>query len=250
MLKTLKRHLRVNLFYTKLSLIRFVEYPVYLQNIFLTNLINAITGFFVIRMMFSSFQGINGWGVPHISFLYSFNLMTHGIVLVLAQPIWYMGRLILRGYFDLLLIRPLNTLFLHVSRGINYMDIANPICAAIMMAYSLGELNFTASPANVTILILLVFLCSMIRASLYLITSTTCFWWRNRESLKGLLATLMSGVGTYPLTVYPSVIRFIFTCIVPVGFVAFYPASMFLGIDNGFFLQQNIPIILIVLTVV
>ncbi|MDE0222931.1 MAG: ABC-2 family transporter protein, partial [Spirochaetaceae bacterium] len=78
----ISRHLRVSLFYTKLSLIRLIEYPVYLQNIFLMNLTTAVTGFFVIRVMFTEFQAIGDWSVAEVSFLYSFNLMTHGIVLV------------------------------------------------------------------------------------------------------------------------------------------------------------------------
>ena len=232
-MNTLARHLRVSLFYVKLSLIRLIEYPVYLQNIFLMNLTTAVTGFFVIRVMFTEFQAIGDWDVAGVSFLYSFNLMTHGIVLVVAQPIWYMGRVILRGDFDLLLVRPLDTLWLHVSRGVNYMDLANPILALVMIVYSLAEMGFTPTAGNVTGLVLLLVLCSIIRGALYLVGSTTCFWWRNRESLKEFSASLMNDIGRYPLTVYPWLMQFILTFLIPTGFVAFYPASAVLGIEDG-----------------
>lgn len=250
MMRTLRRHLRVSLFYTKLSLIRLIEYPVYLQSTFLMNLTTAVTGFFVLRVMFAEFPAIGEWDVASVSFLYSFNLITHGIVLVVAQPIWYMGRMILRGYFDLMLVRPLDTLWLHISRGVNYMDLANPILALLMIIYSLAELGFTPTVSNVVGLALLIFLCSLIRAALYLVGSTTCFWWRNRESLKEFSATLMNDIGRYPLTAYPWAMQFILTFLIPTGFVAFYPASAVLRIEDGLVAGSTIYVTLAIMVVV
>jgi ABC-2 type transport system permease protein len=244
------RHLRVSLFYTKLSLIRLIEYPVFLQNIFLMNLTTAVTGFFVIRVMFTEFQAIGDWDVAQVSFLYSFNLMTHGIVLVVAQPIWYMGRVILGGDFDLLLVRPLDTLWLHISRGVNYMDLANPILALVMMIYSLAEMDFTFTAGNVIGMALVLVLCSVIRAALYLIGSTTCFWWRNREALKEFSASLMNDIGRYPLTVYPWVMQFILTFVIPTGFVAFYPASTVLGLEDGLIAGTGVYVVMAIMAAV
>jgi len=45
---------------------------------------------------------------------------------------------------------------------------------------------------------------------------------------------LLEGPTMYPLSIYPFVLQMIFTFLIPIGFISFYPASEFLGQSSGF----------------
>jgi ABC-2 type transport system permease protein len=38
----------------------------------------------------------------------------------------------------------------------------------------------------------------------------------------------------YPLNIYPWILQLIFTFLIPIGFISYYPASEFLGKESGF----------------
>ena len=60
----------------------------------------------------------------------------------------------------------------------------------------------------------------------------------------------MNDIGRYPLTAYPWVMQFILTFLIPTGFVAFYPASAVLRIQDGLVAGSGIYVTLAIMVVV
>jgi ABC-2 type transport system permease protein len=217
--------------------------------LFLVNALNSIGGLFAIAVLYTRFQGIGGWTVDELVFLYGFNRFIWGAVLVVAQPVWYMPRLIISGQFDLLLVRPLNVLWLHMARGFNYMDMSSLIVGAGVVVYSLNRLGFELTVASALYFLLLTVLCILIRTAVFLVGSSTCFWWKNRETVRTFFAMMFAGMENYPLTVLPVALQFFLTFIIPIGFASYYPAALILDIENGYIAQQSLLPAMIILAI-
>lgn len=63
------------------------------------------------------------------------------------------------------------------------------------------------------------------------IAAATCFWITN----SGIVMVFMfnfKDYARYPITIFNSIFRFIFTFIIPIAFIAYYPSLIFLRPDN------------------
>ena len=79
------------------------------------------------------------------------------------------------------------------------------------------------------ILKLIVFLAgaSLVMAALQTAGAASCFWIENSFYVLDL-ALRFKDYAKYPITIFSPVFRFIFTYIIPIAFIAFYPGIMVL----------------------
>mgnify|MGYP005768628095 FL=1 len=73
----------------------------------------------------------------------------------------------------------------------------------------------------------------MISLAFYTVTGCLAFWFPKSSSLEDLNLRVIEKVTAYPLTIYPQALQAVFSFLVPLGFISFYPACGFLGMDSG-----------------
>ncbi len=80
---------------------------------------------------------------------------------------------------------------------------------------------------------LIVFLitASLIMIAMQNAAAATCFWLTNSFFILDL-ALKMKDFAKYPITIFNSVFRFIFTFILPIAFIAYYPSLVILRPDE------------------
>jgi ABC-2 type transport system permease protein len=101
-------------------------------------------------------------------------------------------------------------------------------------ALGLGITIYSATKIGVhwSLLKVLLFFVTLISSSLTLIAivlagTSLSFWIVNANSLTLVFATVRD-FGRYPLTIFKGFFRFLFTYLIPIGFIAFYPAQLLL----------------------
>src|SRR6185312_4514626 len=86
------------------------------------------------------------------------------------------------------------------------------------------------SPLAAALQIVVVLIGSMLlEAALQLVVSATSFWFVRTESLSWWLDDWSNTFSNYPITVFPFVARFLFTWILPLALLGFFPAAAILG---------------------
>ncbi|MGO4371488.1 ABC-2 family transporter protein [Paenibacillus sp. MCAF20] len=118
-----------------------------------------------------------------------------------------------------------------ISHGI--FVVIDCIPGVIIFIYGCEIAGFEWSLVNVGKLILVLIGGILIRAALFTSLGAIAFWTKRNGSMVGFALTMLERATMYPLSMYPYFLQALFTFVIPIGFISFYPAAEFLGTDNG-----------------
>lgn len=110
----------------------------------------------------------------------------------------------------------------------------------IIFIYGCTQVHFVWSFMNIVILLLVLVGATLIRGALFLATGSLAFWTKSRNSFIFMNFTLFDQTTKYPMSIYPRLVQIIFTFIIPLGFIAFYPAGDFLNKSSSFSFSSGI----------
>ncbi len=201
-----------------------------------------VSGFIAFLIMFGKFPSINGWGYYEILFLYGFSLISITPTQCLLDNNWSLRRYVYDGDFVKYCFRPINLWFYYVSEVFDVKGLGQ-------LAFGIGTLVYAwvklAIP--VTFLLVLEVIVGLITASLFMMAlqnaaAASCFWIQNSFWLLDI-SLKMKDYAKYPVTIFNGVFRFIFTFILPVAFMAYYPSLVILRPDNVPILTWLSPVI-------
>jgi ABC-2 type transport system permease protein len=175
---------------------------------------------------------LNGWNLPELLLIYGLLCFSRSFAHMFTDNTWSMGGIVRMGDFDRLLVRPINPLFHLLADGFNIDGVGNFLVGGVLVISAGQALGIFSSLINIVYLAVTVASGAVIFFALNLISSVSAFW--IIDSLP--VSELVFGnylFAQYPLSIYPRVIRFLLTWVVPYGFASFYPASFLLGRDLG-----------------
>jgi ABC-2 type transport system permease protein len=99
------------------------------------------------------------------------------------------------------------------------------------IAYSWSKIGLAFTPLMLLKLIVFLITASLIMIALQNAAAATCFWIQNSFYVLDL-AFRFKDYAKYPVTIFSSVFRFIFTFIIPIAFIAYYPSLVILRPDE------------------
>lgn len=224
-----KHYFSVGTYYAKLAIQRQVEYPLFLVTWFVFNFLQWFGWYFFIKVLAFRFDGIAGWAFPELLFLFSLSLISHGLVVIFFVQTWNIGRMIIKGEFDLILLKPMDSFFLFMVRNVNFIGIADLLPGIIIFFYSchLLQVHFTALHAIKIVVVILG--GTLIRTSLFLIANSSAFWNMNRDRLSGVTLKVIESCSMYPITIYPYFFQVVLTYFLPMAFICYFPSMELLG---------------------
>lgn len=190
-----------------------------------------IAGFISFWILFRSFPEINGWGYHEILFLYGFSLISLTPVQCFFDNNWSLRIYVYSGDFIKYCFRPINLFFYYQSEVFDIKGLGQ-------LAFGLGTLIYSWSKLGlpVTLFALIKTAVFLITASLIMIalinaSAATCFWLTNSFYVMDM-AHKLKDYARYPITIFSPVFRFIFTFIIPIAFIAYYPSLVILRPDE------------------
>lgn len=235
MLGVIKHYAGVTLANLRISILTVLEYPANILGWLLSNPIQFIVGFATIKFVVAEFGSINGWGYGQLAFLYGLAIISHALSMILFVRGWFMGHLVVEGEFDRYMLRPMSVLYQFFFTCFNLVGITDLIPGICVFAYGCVKIHFVWNLYNVLKLISVLVGATLIRGGVYLILGSTSFWTKGVADYGAYTQELFDKTTMYPLTMYPEGIQFLFTYLIPIGWVSFYPASEMLDIANGGF---------------
>ncbi|SFT17084.1 ABC transporter permease [Paenibacillus sp. BC26] len=234
MVTAIRYHASVAYFFAKLAVQRQLEYPLFLVSWFLMIPLQYISGVWVLKLMVEQFQALAGWTFPQLAFLYGLGLLSHGLSVIFFIQTWHIDNMVIRGDFDRMLLRPMNVFFQFVVNYVNFIGFIDLIPGFLIFFYGCAQIGFDWHVINVLKLLGVVIGGMFIRASICTIMGSAAFWTKRSGSLVSLTLATMERTTMYPLSLYPRLIQLALTFILPIGFISFYPASDFIGQEDGF----------------
>ena len=190
-----------------------------------------VAGFIAFLIMFGKFPSINGWEYYEILFLYGFSLISITPTQCLLDNNWSLRRYVYDGDFVKYCFRPINLWFYYVSEVFDVKGLGQ-------LAFGIGTLVYAWNKLALPVTFLLIFktVIALVTASLFMMAlqnaaAASCFWIQNSFWLLDI-SLKMKDYAKYPVTIFNDVFKFIFTFILPVAFMAYYPSLAILRPEN------------------
>ena len=226
---SIRHHISVASCMMRLSLQGQLEYPTFLISFMLMIAVRYFAGVYILKVLVDQFQPLAGWDFGQLVFLYGLGLLSHGIMIVVSVQSWFIEYYVVNGEFDRMLLRPMNVFYQFTFSNINLIGVFDIITGIIVFGIGCRLVGFAWTLANVTKLGLVIVGATLLRSAFFTIICSVAFWTKRSHPLRLIGNQLLERATLYPLTIYPQVLQTILTFVIPVGFVAFYPATEFLG---------------------
>ncbi len=190
-------------------------------------LVQSIAGAVAFYLVFQNFPSIAGWNLYEMLFLYGFSLVAATPAQCLFDNNWNLRISVYNGDFIKYCFRPMNLFFYYMSEVFDLKGIWQFLFGVFLVVYAWVKLKLAFD-----FLILIEFIAAVFSASLFVIAvlnlaASSCFWLVHSFFVLSLSNTLRD-FAKYPVTIFGNVFRTIFTFVIPIGFMAFYPSQYFL----------------------
>ena len=200
----------------------------------------TITGgeFFAVWALMSRFGQIGGWSLAQVAVFYGMVSVAFALADAVTAGFDKLGTLVRHGDFDRYLLRPRSTVLQLLGYEFTLRRAGRLLQGAAVLTYGLIATapHFgTGLLAGATAAILLVWTiigCAAFFVGLMMIQAALAF--KTVESIEIMNVFTYGGVqaAQYPFAIYARWFRRLFTFVVPLGAVAYYPVLSILGVAD------------------
>ena len=199
--------------------------------------------FLTIALVLQTFDGIGGWKLWEVGFLYGMVEIAFGVMDMLFSGFdpTFFGNRVRLGAFDQMLLKPVNIYLQVFGSEFILRRLGRIAQGGIVLALAIANLEIAWTVGK--LLYLPVVLAGMVCffGGLFIIGATITFW--TIESIEVINIFTYGGneMMAYPMHIYPDWMRQFFTFIIPGIFMNYYPALYILDKPDPFGLPAFAP---------
>lgn len=243
--RKIKRYLYLYRRYIGQDLKRLTEYQLdFFIQLFASVLMQG-AGLMTIWGIFHRIQNINGWGYWEIVVVYGLMYFAVGFGEVFFEGPWEINGLYLKGGLDYMITRPLPVIFQLFASKIGLNGVGNMITALVVLLVAVPNCAKSISVSSLILSFFLFFLMLPIKGAIILASNCITFWTKAPGNAFGNLIHNIGEYTKYPITIYPKVIQFVISFLVPYAFISFFPVVLLFKKENGIKLLWFAPIVLV-----
>ena len=216
----LVQHLKVKLHY-RLDLVLGIF------GLFFTN----VAGVFVVWVMFRNIEEIKGWDYSEVIFTFGFTQLCMFPIQTFFDNIWELQKHLQQGSFINYYLRPLNPMFYYVSERLDLKGFGQLLIALMCLIYGAQGIELDWGVKTWGIFILLFFASSLVFIGVMLLACASGFWTMAPHYALGFTYRLKN-YAHYPMSIFSDFVQNIFSFILPIAFMAYYPMQILLKPDE------------------
>ena len=190
-------------------------------------IVSNLVGFVTFYILFQNFPSINGWTMYEMLFLYGFSLIALTPVQCFFDNNWNLRYAVKTGDFIKYCFRPINIFFYYISEVFDVKGLGQLAFGVGTLVYAWRHLAIPVTAASITQTVLFLIAASLFMIAIMNFAAATCFWIQN----SGYIMVIMfrfKDFAKYPASIFNSVFRIVFTFVIPIAFIAYYPALVVL----------------------
>jgi ABC-2 type transport system permease protein len=179
--------------------------------------------------LFARFGTVRGWTLPEVALFYGMISISWALCDALGRGFEMLGTLVKDGELDRLLLRPRSTVLQLLGHELTLRRVGRLAQGAAVLAYAFAMLDLPWSVPRLLLLAAAIAGAVCTFLGLLLLQATSTFW--TIESLEIWNAFTYGGLtmSQYPLPIYRSWFRGLFTYVIPLGCVTYLPGVAILG---------------------
>jgi len=190
-----------------------------------------ITGieFLGIWALFARFGSLRGWSLPEVALLYGIISLAFALADGFSRGFDMFSVTVKAGDFDRLLLRPRSTVLQLAGQELVLKRVGRVLQASCVLWWATGALHLPWTAAHLALLVGAILGGACLFFGLFVIQATISFW--TVESLEMMNTVTYGGCETaqFPLSIYRPWFRRLFTFVVPLACISYFPGLALLG---------------------
>jgi ABC-2 type transport system permease protein len=189
--------------------------------------------FATILILFTQVDALGEWSVAEVALLYGISCIAFAITDLAIGHLDLLPRMIREGEFDLVLIRPLSSLFQVVSNDFALRRLGKLAQGAGVLVFAVLSLDVDWNAARVSMLVLAVVCGALIFAGIWVGLSTIAFWLVDSLEVANAFTYGGNYIAQYPVNIFGPWLRRLVIFLIPLAFVSYFPSLYILGKDDA-----------------
>ena len=230
----MRRYLRI---YKECIRVAVNQAAAYRINFLLTSLITLFSNILfplVTIMVYRTGSSFPGWNIYEVLVLQSIFTMAEGVAGILTGGVlWTTMYHIKEGSLDVVLLKPVNTLFFLASSTLEPENIGLLAGGGILYAVSAAHVSGITVLSVIESAILFIAGVAVLAGISFLMAAVS-FKWVGNSRMPEIFDSIKN-FGKYPLSIFPRLIRVLVTVGIPVAMIGYYPAVVLLGKSETMF---------------
>ena len=179
--------------------------------------------------LFDRFENLRGWTLPEVALFYGVAHVSFALADMLGSGFDEAGHLIRKGELDRLLLRPRSTILQLLGYRLTLRRMGRMSQGAIVFVWALTQLQVDWSIGTAILLAVTVLCGSCLFLGLLALQATMSIW--TVQTLELVNCTTYGGVfaAQHPFSIYGRWFRWLFTFVVPLACVTYFPLVAVLG---------------------
>ncbi|HEV2072362.1 MAG TPA: ABC-2 family transporter protein [Thermomicrobiales bacterium] len=191
------------------------------------------TGFVTVWIVVARFNDIGGWSLGEITFLYGMRLTSHGIFYACFSQMFEADRVLLTGEYDRYLLRPMPPLLQLFTRKLRINAFGDLIGGAMLLTAASFGISVEWSPLTVLYLLAAVTGGALVEGAVQISLGSLSFRFLQTMSVRTTVNEVFNLYGNYPFSIFPKMLEYLLTFVLPVAFVAFLPSTLLLDREDS-----------------
>jgi ABC-2 type transport system permease protein len=184
--------------------------------------------FLAILVIFHNVPELGGWSVQEVALLYGISGLAFSLTRLALGQLDVLPQLIRDGNFDLVLIRPRRSLLQVIASDFHLRNVGRVVQAASVLVYAVIAVDIVWTPDRVAMVVVAVLAGAAIFAAVWVAAICIVFWAVEGRESTSAFTDAGGFLSQYPIDVYASWLQRLVTVVLPMAFVAYFPASYIL----------------------
>jgi len=179
--------------------------------------------------LFDRFDHLRDWRLPEVAVFYGLTSIIWSICDAISGGFDSLAGLIKDGGFDRLLLRPRGLVLQLLGQELTLRRLGRFAQGAIVLGYAIALGAIVWSPAHVVLLLATIAggVCAFL--GILALQATSTFWTVEGLEVWNAFTDGAAVMGQYPLAIYRSWFRALYTYVLPIGCATYYPGLALLG---------------------
>ncbi len=201
---------------------------------------NLIGSLFTLSLFYGPNTNLGGWSWPSSLVVLGIYTILDGFTISILQPnLSRIVRHVQNGTLDFVLLKPIYSQLWVSLRLFSPWGIPSVFVGMILILFGIYYNNLIINFQTIICFLTMLFSSLLILYSLWFLIASTSIWfvkvWNANEVLRSTLVA-----GRYPIYSYPSLLRRLFTFILPIAFLTTVPAEALLNISSPSWITASV----------
>lgn len=200
----------------------------------------TLTDFVAVLILFQNVPTLDGWTLPEMALLYGIATISFAFTDLAVGHLDLFPEMIRTGTFDLILVRPLPSLLQVAASDFSLRRLGKAAQGVAVLAYAVSQLDVDWTPARAWVLVASIAAGAVVYAAVWVALATIAFWIVDAIEFVNAFTYGGSYLAQYPVTIFGRWLRGLVLFVLPLAFVAYFPALVILDRESGLVLPAEL----------